>query len=675
MSLTTPTTADNSRRLAGILPTGAGLALLDDVDAAAQRTTLGLGSLATQAAGSVAITGGSITGLTALEVVDDPYDDAGWNGSVGVPTKNAIRDKLESMMGGTFQPLDAELTALAGLTSAADKWPYFTGSGSAALADVTAFSRTLLDDVDATTWRSTLGLGTLATQNANAIAVTGGTISGLASLGLTGGITTTPAAQGSYLLWRIDNNEAATEGADFTVVLRNYPGSNGATRYDNVLTWGYNWGTGGKLNASEHSFTQTIESDYTTAGLNRQLEYYYEYFSPNGAFTARPFGFDINLTTNAITGAFRGNSFKFGKYDGTFDWLSIGTTTGPDAGAITLSGNSSIQYSGTTQNWLLKSGMTIIGTSGTYPTGTLFLGSHFANWHFGEHVDNAANDLIVRIGGGVGSGGRLKWTGAQSTKEWQFQKSNGTYVPFEQVPTKTQMAEVSTTLGDPAGSYTELGYVTWTSTEDAGQLVELTVLSLNSTKGGQKYFIARDYTPGLGFTDWRQVTPIVATQQGSYCIDARSTSGQRLDLRLRRLTSTADGYAGTIYVTVTLAKSSNSTWITATSTGTGATVAGDWPSPVAASDLRLGNTITAGGTTGAQTINKASGTVNFAAAATSLVVTNSLVTANSRIIATVGTNDTTMKSVAAVAGAGSFTLHANAAATGETRVNWVVING
>ena len=85
-------------------------------------------------------------------------------------------------------------------------------------------------------------------------------------------------------------------------------------------------------------------------------------------------------------------------------------------------------------------------------------------------------------------------------------------------------------------------------------------------------------------------------------------------------------------------------------------------------------TITASGTTGAQTINKIAGSVNFAAAATSLVVTNSLVTANSVIIATVGTNDATMTSVQVVAGAGSFTIHANAAATAETRVDFLVIN-
>ena len=91
-------------------------------------------------------------------------------------------------------------------------------------------------------------------------------------------------------------------------------------------------------------------------------------------------------------------------------------------------------------------------------------------------------------------------------------------------------------------------------------------------------------------------------------------------------------------------------------------------------DILLDKTVTAAGTTGAQTINNTVGTVNFAAGATSLVVTNNRVSTTSVIIATVATNDTTLKSVIAVAASGSFTLYANAAATAETRVNFIVIN-
>lgn len=102
--------------------------------------------------------------------------------------------------------------------------------------------------------------------------------------------------------------------------------------------------------------------------------------------------------------------------------------------------------------------------------------------------------------------------------------------------------------------------------------------------------------------------------------------------------------------------------------------AGTFTTLTSNTNVVVSKTITPALTVGAQTINKTAGSVNFAAAATSLVVTNSLVDANSVIMATVATNDTTMLSVQAVAGSGSFTLYANAAATAETRVNFIVVN-
>lgn len=93
------------------------------------------------------------------------------------------------------------------------------------------------------------------------------------------------------------------------------------------------------------------------------------------------------------------------------------------------------------------------------------------------------------------------------------------------------------------------------------------------------------------------------------------------------------------------------------------------------SRLALSRTITAGGTTGAQTINKMAGTVNFAAAATSIVVTNSTVTATSIVFPVIRTADTTCTFVKSVVpAAGSFTITLNAGCAAETSIGFFVTN-
>jgi hypothetical protein len=85
-------------------------------------------------------------------------------------------------------------------------------------------------------------------------------------------------------------------------------------------------------------------------------------------------------------------------------------------------------------------------------------------------------------------------------------------------------------------------------------------------------------------------------------------------------------------------------------------------------------TNTAAGTTGVQTINRPSGTINIAAGESSKDVNNSLCTTSSIVFAVVRTNDTTAYIKNVVPGAGSFTINLGAAATTETSVGFFVIN-
>ena len=174
-----------------IICTAAGRALLDDLSAAAQRTTLGLGTIATlDADGStltnLTITSGTITGITDITVAD---------GGTGASDAANARVNLGVAIGTNVQAYDAGLQSISGLTTAADQGIYATASDTYAVFSLTAAGRALLDDADAAAQRTTLGLGTLATQSGTFAGTHSGTSSGTntgdQTITLTGAVTGT----------------------------------------------------------------------------------------------------------------------------------------------------------------------------------------------------------------------------------------------------------------------------------------------------------------------------------------------------------------------------------------------------------------------------------------------------------------------------------------------------
>ena len=85
-------------------------------------------------------------------------------GGTGAASASAARTALGVAIGSDVQAFDADLGAIAGLTSAADKGIQFTGSGTAATYDLTAAGKALLDDANAAAQLVTLGVNATAAE-------------------------------------------------------------------------------------------------------------------------------------------------------------------------------------------------------------------------------------------------------------------------------------------------------------------------------------------------------------------------------------------------------------------------------------------------------------------------------------------------------------------------------
>ena len=155
---------DNATALAALGVSAFIRQLLDDTDASAARATLGAQASDATLTAIAAITtaANKLVYATGSDAFSTTDFTAFARTLLDDADAAAARATLGLTIGTNVQAYDATLAVLAGLALAADKMIYATGADQVATTTLTAFARTLLDDADAAAARATLGAAPLA---------------------------------------------------------------------------------------------------------------------------------------------------------------------------------------------------------------------------------------------------------------------------------------------------------------------------------------------------------------------------------------------------------------------------------------------------------------------------------------------------------------------------------
>lgn len=223
-------------------------------------------------------------------------------------------------------------------STVADRFPYTTSTGVFSEGTLTSFGRSLMDDAAASNGRTTLGLGTISIQDADNVAITGGTITGITG---TFDVTNTSAGLTTLGLQVKNADNTTSSGTRLSLVGSS---TNARASYLESINMGANNPQEFLISTSEASSAPDEKFRILQGGQIKLTKYV-----GTGSFTGTTTGF---ITFNSTGGLLTKSASGF-RND-----LGVGTGDSPSFTGLTVSG--------LTSNRIVSS-----GTIGTLEAGGL----------------------------------------------------------------------------------------------------------------------------------------------------------------------------------------------------------------------------------------------------------------------------------------------------------------